>query len=250
MQLMTTTSAIDPISQTNRAPSTSEKYQIIQTDKVIEVFRSNGLEVIGTSVSRPRDPARVGFQKHLVAFSGPQFRRGEEQLQLLLTNAHDGSCAFRLDLGVFRFACANGLIDGDLESTVAVRHSKNALFHLDNAIQYQLDRLPALAAQIDELKGYYLSNEQTVELLTAAANARLGEEGWEAVKLPIVRRNEDQSRDLWTVFNRIQEGCIRGRMPYLQDGRWKHTRAITSIASITKLNKQLWNAALEIKEAV
>ena len=57
--------------------------------------------------------------------------------ELLLTNAHDGSGACRTRLVPLRLVCTNGLVAVDTESqtTVSIRHTKNALVSLNAATE-------------------------------------------------------------------------------------------------------------------
>jgi len=64
-------------------------------------------------------------------------------------------------------------------------------------------------------------------------------------------RREDGAQDAWTVFNRVQEGLIRGgakirsyseRNPR---GATRKARAIGSISSVVKTNRDLWDLAAE-----
>ncbi len=65
-------------------------------------------------------------------------------------------------------------------------------------------------------------------------------------ELLTIRRSADKGSDLWTVFNRVQEGMIRGGLnTYTKDerGRIKYnkTRAVKSIDENLKVNKMLWS---------
>ena len=55
------------------------------------------------------------------------------------------------------------------------------------------------------------------------------------------RRREDQSDDLWTTYQRVQENLIKGGL-YGQNrkGQRTHTRAVKGIDSDVKLNRALW----------
>jgi Domain of unknown function (DUF932) len=63
-----------------------------------------------------------------------------------------------------------------------------------------------------------------------------------------VRRNGDEGSDLWTTFNRVQEGLIRGgsrcRTP---QGRRMRARAVQGIDQNVGLNQALWTLAEEMK---
>jgi len=68
----------------------------------------------------------------------------------------------------------------------------------------------------------------------------------DARTLLTLRRAEDQSSDLWTTFNRVQENLVRGG---LSDGRrnrlgrLRTLRALTGIDSKIGLTKGLWSLA-------
>ena len=243
----------NPINNVDRFEKVTDKYKLIRTDKVIEVFKDNGLNVIGESIANTRKPEKIGFQKHLVAFSNDQLNHGSEQLQLLLTNSHDGSSSYQLDLGAFRFACANGLVHGDVESTIKIRHVGNCLDRLDEAIRYQLDRLPNIAAKIEQLKQFDLTPEQIYDFTLKASKIRCNNDNINRILVVKTKRFEDHSDNVWTVFNKIQEACLRGGLSYFDPeaeckrtktiGKWKKTRKLTGVSAVTKINKELWSLA-------
>lgn len=242
--LQTKLNGDNPINQTERYRETSDRYKLIRTDKVIEVFQDNGLSVVDTSFAKTRDKEREGFQKHMVIFSADNLKTNDGQLQLLLTNSHDGSSSYQLDLGFFRRVCANGIIDGQTESTVRIRHTGRALDRLDEAVRYQLDRLPLIAAKIDAMSNVDLNTFDQLLLTRLAAELRIGKDNIGFVERVQPIRPEDAKNDLWTVFNRVQEKVIRGGLQYTDNNdNYKKTRKITSINSVIKLNKGLWNIA-------
>ncbi len=65
------------------------------------------------------------------------------------------------------------------------------------------------------------------------------------------RRRDDQSTDLWTTFNVVQENVIRGGLHgYTRDeqGRRRNTstRPVTGVDQDIKLNRALWIVAEEM----
>ena len=240
----------NPIYQTEKVSSLTDRYQLIRTDKVLEVFQDNGLQIDGKSFTKSRTPDLQGFKKHLISFSNPNLSTGDGQLQLLLTNSHDGSSSFQLDLGFFRFACANGLISGQADTCIKIRHTKNCLNKLDEAIRYQLDRLPQVSAAVDRWKQIDLSNSQIEAITVAATRLRKPTKHiLHSINRPFPKRPEDRADNLWTIFNRLQELVIRGGLTYtiynLEEKRLeeKRTRKVTSIDTVKHLNKELWNIA-------
>ena len=68
------------------------------------------------------------------------------------------------------------------------------------------------------------------------------------------RRSEDAGRDLWHVFNRVQENTIAGGLSAIQrdaDGRHVRrvsTRQVKGIDADVKLNRALWQLAGKMAE--
>lgn len=55
------------------------------------------------------------------------------------------------------------------------------------------------------------------------------------------RRSEDRHRDLWHVFNRVQENLIKGGLLGRHShGRRQRTRAVQGIDADIRLNRALW----------
>lgn len=236
-----TEDGLDPIEA--RTHNMSSKYKQVNTAEAIGVFKDNGFEVMGTSAAKPRAEHRKGYQKHVVAFTRDDLvTGGGEQLQLLLTNSHDGTTSFRLDSGIFRFVCANGLVVGDTAHTTRIKHVGDCLNQIDKAIKYQLERLPQVAAEIERFKGIILGPDTVADFSMRSAELRIPEV---KVLIPVrARRSADLSNDLWTVYNRVQEILIRGGLRYMEKGGdFKTLRKISSIDTVSKVNKELWNLA-------
>lgn len=55
------------------------------------------------------------------------------------------------------------------------------------------------------------------------------------------RHWKDESNDLWTTYQRIQENLIKGGLPgRTNKGGRTHTRAVKGIDGDVKLNRALW----------
>jgi hypothetical protein len=63
------------------------------------------------------------------------------------------------------------------------------------------------------------------------------------------RRPEDQGRNLWTTFQRVQENALRGGQPgRTVQGRRMRTREVASIDRGVSLNRALWLLAEEMRK--
>ena len=97
------------------APTVSDKFTHIPTNKVIEDMAELGWSVVDAKEVKARKTGTVGFQKHLVVFRNPDVvingSDGDTVFpQILLTNSNDGKNAFTFTAGLFRLVCENGLV--------------------------------------------------------------------------------------------------------------------------------------------
>lgn len=72
-------------------------------------------------------------------------------------------------------------------------------------------------------------------------------------QLLIPRRYDDRANDLWTVFNSVQENCIKGGLRGMirdEFGRPRRvkSRAVNGIDQDIKLNKALWTLSQRMAE--
>ncbi|MGU7208760.1 DUF932 domain-containing protein, partial [Salmonella enterica subsp. enterica serovar Corvallis] len=62
---------------------------------------------------------------------------------------------------------------------------------------------------------------------------------------------QDESGDLWTVYNRIQESLIKGGLGgHSAQGKRSRTRAVQGIDGDLKLNRALWVMAEELQQVL
>ena len=254
-----------PIETNNRFNlTTSDKYNFIDSKDIIKTFQDQGFILDGTSSSNVRNKDKQGFQKHMMIFSRPDLIvDGDNKLQLLATNSHDGSSSLKLNVGIYRAICANGLVSGDSLLEQRVRHIGNIQEQLKESMIYMASNIDTIKAQVNAMKAYQLSFDESQKLIKNAVDYRLQNvSNLLSVDLSTVdklRRDKDQGQDLYTVFNRIQESILRGGVEYKREsitfddnGNKKHSiqdrtsRGIKGIKESIDTNKFLWNSALEL----
>lgn len=239
----------------------SARYAFIPTIAIVDKMRSEGFLPVAATQSRTRIAGKQDFTKHLIRFrdmrSGnvPAIRSlGEIYPELILTNSHDGASTYKLDAGLFRLVCLNGMVVGDAEiSRMNVRHSGNP----DGIIEasYRIvEEFPKVLDSVERFSRLRLEAGQQVAFATAAIPLRYdeGEAPITPVQLLRVRRTQDQDPTLWNTFNTVQEnmvnGGIRGRNP--ETLRRQKTRPVNGISENTRLNKALWTLAEEMSKLV
>lgn len=204
---------------TEPLPGASSRYRFVPTSEVIELFRSEGWAPVRASEQRVRLEAKRGFQPHMVRFAhvsdfGKAFDLGDLRPELVLHNSHDRTTAFRIDAGLYRKICSNGLTVADTSfKGLSLRHVDltNEAF-LRSAAEV-MAATPHTIAAVRRWKNIVLTEAARTEIATRAFTLRWDPEqipaGLKAADLLKCRRREDASPDLWTTFNTVRRTWSR-----------------------------------------
>lgn len=222
----------------------SDKYQLVDTGKVIESLRQQGFQL--------RTAAQVGSgpsAKHLVRMTSNITLGDGNLLEAVIKNAHNGTSILTIMLGVFRLICSNGAVVGCNE----IEPLK--LRHIGDDVQKQVlealmridEQRKIVAHQVDAMQNTTLSGDQIVEFGKQALVLAFGEEDKKVNNInanaitSISRRREDNGNTGWVVFNRVQENLLRGGLKLSTMQR--RMRPVTNIDRDVKLNRGLWELA-------
>jgi hypothetical protein len=182
-----------------------------------------------------------------VRLSHPNLTHGNEyRPEVILKNGNDGTAAFTLLAGMFRFACANGIVIGASAMAVKVRHvgDSSELSRRIMAGAEEITRqLPRLSDKVETWQHTPVNPEETRKLFTLGAVARWGEDAYKHLNFvekaaERFYRPEDVGNNLWVAFNRAQEILIRGVM-----SRRGSIRALRGLDQSIRFNRTLWNVA-------
>lgn len=239
----------------------SARYAFIPTIQVVDKMRSEGFVPVAASQSRTRIAGKAEFTKHLIRFRDvrngdmPAIRAlGSVYPELVLTNSHDGASAYKLDAGLFRLVCTNGMVVSDgTVSQINVRHSGSVDGIID-ATYSIVEEFPKVLESVEHFQQLRLTAPQQNAFATAALELR-----YNAAESPITpaqvmraRRSEDVPATLWNTFNVAQEnlvgGGLRGRNT--ETRRRLTTRPVSGISENTRLNKALWTLTEEMRKLV
>ena len=236
----------------------SNRYAFVPTAEIVHALRERDWVPVWVEQQRVRNEARRGFQKHLI-----RFRRSEQMQtldewnpELVLTNSHDASCAYVLQVGIFRRICSNGLVVSD-DSFEAIRF-RHAGLKPESVVEAGfriLDFVPRLGGLIDRFRNRTLADHEALDFAARALLLRydsLDQAPVEPATLLTARRVEDQGNDLWTTFSRVQENLVRGGISdgrRARSGRSRSVRSLRGIDSRVSLNKGLWQIAEDLAAA-
>ena len=234
----------------------SSKYTHIPTERVIDDMELLGWKPIEAKEIKARKKSTKGFQKHLLIFRNDDVvingKDGDTVFpQILLTNSHDGKNAFTFQAGLFRLICANGLVIADTQfEDVKMRHMGYTFEDLQVLIKEMVEKLPLTVESMNQMKAKELEQEQIIEFAKEAINTRFTEKeinrieiDWDAFIEPV--RKEDTGKDLWSVFNVVQEKLIEGDFEYRMGGKPRKAREIKNFKQDMKINKELFELALD-----
>ena len=238
---------------TKGSTNTSERYSHIPTDKVIEDMALLGWYV--TDCKEVKARINRGFQKHLVVFRNNDIviegKDGDTVFpSVLLTNSSDGKNAFTLKCAMFRLICENGLVISDQEfSNLRVRHMGYSFEELKKQVLKIVERLPLTVESMNKMKKIQLNEKQISNLAEGALTIRFGKEEMKRITIdykelikPI--RKEDEGKDLWSVYNLLQEKIINGDFEYKASTKIRKARHIKNFNQDIRINEQLYELAV------
>ena len=251
------------IFQTEAHESRSLRFQPIPTIEIVRRMAGEGFLPFHAAQSRARDVTKRDFTKHMIRFRKMDRNDlivGDNILEVVLVNGNDGSSAYKLDAGIFRIACLNGMVVKSKDyGAVKVRHSGDVIGKvIEGTYEVMKGAERALTApqdwsqiQLDDRMRYAFAVGAHVERFSDAAGNV--ETAIEPQQLLLPRRREDMGRDLWSTFNVIQENVIRGGLSnsaYNEHGERVRSsmREVMGIDQSVKLNKGLWAMAEYLSE--
>lgn len=230
---------------------TSSSYTFISTERVLDGLTHAGFVPVDVRQARTRK-ASVLHARHLV-----RLRRRVETIQLkdslpelLFLNAHDGSTAYQLRIGLYRVLCTNGLIVSvGAFPAFRVPHRGDVVSDVIAAALEMCERFGSVAEQVERMERTFLDDRQRLQFAERALLLRYDDavqSGMRPSQLLTVRREADVGDDLWRTYNVIQENLLRGGLTRRSaSGRLMRSRRITAIREDVRLNGGLWDLATQ-----
>jgi len=246
--------AVPSIFATEAHESRSARFAPVPTVTVLDGLRAEGFEPFSAVQARTRVEGKAEFTKHMVRLRHRSVTNtAGDSFEIVLVNANDGTSAYQMIPGFFRFVCENGLMTGETFGEVKVRHSGNAIGEVIEGAYHVLQDAPRVVEQVTEWKGTRLREAEQKALAEAAHVLRFpkaGDEGAapapiDAAALLRPRRSADRATDLWTTMNVVQENVVKGGQTGLVrngEGRLQRrtTREVAGIDQSRSLNRALW----------
>ncbi len=233
--------------------SRSEKYTFIPTITLLENLQNEGFQPFFACQSRVRDPGRREHTKHMLRLRKSGQITGQQVPEIIILNSHGGESSFQLLPGIFRSVCTNSLVCGQSFGEIRVPHRGNVVEKVIEGAYEVLGIFDRVEEKQDAMQSLLLPPPAQQAFARAALTYRFGEEHQPVTESQILsaRRWQDESADLWTTYQRIQENLLKGGLPgRTAKGKRSHTRAVNSIDGDVKLNRALWVMAESLLEGL
>jgi hypothetical protein len=236
-------------------PARGPRYRYVPTSQPLQALLDAGWGVWETRQQRSRSQDRDPYTKHMLRLRKLQHftTTGEGAPEIVLVNAHDGTAAYSMHAGYFRFICSNGLMVGQMIAAHRIVHtvsSKTTDEILASSEELLTNKFPQMFEHIDKMRSVSLSPEKRYRLAQHALQLRYGSTlpTFPAVDLLIARRAEDQGDSAWTVLNRVQENVMNGGWDVrtLLRARSSAVRPVERVSVVNKINAGLWDKTMEL----
>jgi len=228
----------------------SERYGFIPTADIVKTMHAAGFAPTAAKGQRSYKGGDNNlYGRHMVVFQ-PQSGRallGEVVPTVTVYNSHNGRTLYRLIAGLFRLVCSNGLMVAYKNfGSVEVRHNAGALEEIGKASTQVLAQARDSIVVVQQMQRISLGDKHQLEYARHALKLRYSDAApIKPEALLEVKRPQDEGRDLWHVFNRVQENIMRGGMQgAASTGRRLTLRPITNIRREVAVNMDLWDMTM------
>lgn len=251
------------------ASDRSARYLHIPTHMLIERLLLEGLVPVLVMAAASRKEEHQGHTRHLLRLRQAAELGYEKPVtrEVVIINNSNGTGAYQFLEGLFRLVCQNGLISGDIDTTLKVRHvgRRDLLEDIVSATWQSVRKTQVMMEEAEIMRGIDLNPAERLAFADMAMTARFGEPAlagnvvdadptmvdartaFHPSQFLLPRRDEDRATDLFTLTNVAQEHLLRGGAePRVRGVRV--LRPITNVTDTVKINQMVWGFAEKVAE--
>ena len=220
------------------SPKVSNRYSFADSEYYLQKFID-----ADWTIHSARQVSKSEYAPHQVILRNKDIATvGDLLPQLIFTNSHNGIKKMTMDTGIYRLVCSNGLVvPTSITQSLSIKHLDLGDSTTDTIVNSFYEKVPIIMNNIDRMRNKILTNDEidnfTYNALQIRFTNAVGININDVVK-PL--RIEDNSDDLWTVFNVVQEKLIRGG---IQLPSKRHSRPINNFVNDNNINTKLWELA-------
>lgn len=196
----------------------SERFIAIQPAQIEAVLNGHGFDLVHLKTGRAKHADKQDFQTTVARYRSRElFDINGSSFDLIFKVPHLYGRLVGI-LGLFRGVCANQMNVGQHFETIKVAHTGDPVSELNSLIPRLVAQQQSLIDTVKMMQARTVSPIELAQFATNVAQLRLAQtenvSKIYAAPLLKVRRIEDNTSDLWTVLNVVQENLIRGGVGY------------------------------------
>ena len=220
------------------SPKVSDRYSFADSEYYLQKFID-----ADWFIHSARQVSKSEYAPHQVILRNNDIATvGDLLPQLVFTNSHNGIKKMTIDTGIYRLVCSNGLVvPTSITQSLSIKHLDLGDSTTDTIVNSFYEKVPIIMNNIDRMRNRILTDDEidnfTYNALQIRFTNAVGININDVVK-PL--RIEDNSDDLWTVFNVVQEKLIRGG---IQLPSKRRSRPINNFVNDNNINTKLWELA-------
>ena len=220
------------------SPKVSDRYSFADSEYYLQKFID-----ADWFIHSARQVSKSEYAPHQVILRNNDIATvGDLLPQLIFTNSHNGIKKMTMDTGIYRLVCSNGLVvPTSITQSLSIKHLDLGDSTTDTIVNSFYEKVPIIMNNIDRMRNKILTDDEidnfTYNALQIRFTNAVGININDVVK---PSRIEDNSDDLWTVFNVVQEKLIRGG---IQLPSKRRSRPINNFVNDNNINTKLWELA-------
>ena len=220
------------------SPKVSNRYSFADSEYYLQKFID-----ADWFIHSARQVSKSEYAPHQVILRNKDIATvGDLLPQLIFTNSHNGIKKMTMDTGIYRLVCSNGLVvPTSITQSLSIKHIDLGDSTTDTIVNSFYEKVPIIMNSIDRMRNKILTNDEIDNFTYNALQIRfINAVGININDVVKPLRLEDNSDDLWTVFNVVQEKIIRGG---IQLPSKRHSRPINNFVNDNNINTKLWQLA-------
>jgi hypothetical protein len=241
------------------APFMSTKYKFANTYELCKEIENNGWRLHSAYQTRlnKRSPDEYKqYCNHIVTFRKSDYDslKVDDLIPCLyLTNSHNGSSTLKLHSGLHRVVCSNGLVTPMKQlANINISHNSPRIYDVKNFLENYMDTYKDLGNLVRQMMQVDLSETDKEKFAKLSVLVRFQEQeqipNVEIPKLLQSIRPEDNSNNLWGVFNTLQEKLSKGMFDTIKSNenekaKIRKGRNIDSQFRYMDFNSKIWSLA-------
>jgi len=227
-------------------PKMSGRYSFTNTYDILLHIHNRGFKVSSVQGGQKT------YNKVMIRMRHDAYDKRDDAPEIVIVDSHDGTSRLKMMLGIIRFICMNGMVAGDMLYSRSFVHlapdlMEQVMLELDDIQQH----ITALEKRVQRMKNYTTNIGERILLADAAIKARFSRDEDRPAsfiadmrqRMLHTRRSDDESKDMYTVMNVIQENVLRGGMTYHISNTIRRVAPITNVDRNLLINHTLWREA-------